>query len=81
MSNYFEMASVLESATAELQNVRNLLAITLEEIFATDSGLIPYHLQFSSVVDAANDKVIKQISIIDEIVDELYKINRENKGV
>lgn len=78
---WFDMADELETSAANLKVVKDLLAVSMDGLFVGDTGLLPYHQQFSAVLDCAFDKVVDQIAIIDEIALCLHEINREVKGV
>ena len=79
--NWFAMADELERSAAGLKTAQDLLAISMDGLFLGDTGLLPYHKQFSAVLDCALEKVMEQIKVIDEVADCLYEINRECKGV
>ena len=67
--NWFAMADDLEKSAAKLKEVKDLLAV-----------LLPYHKQFSAVLDCAFEKVIAQIEVNDNVADCLYEVNREVTG-
>ena len=81
MSNVFEMASSLESVSAELEKARALLVITLEEVFesAEKKYMSKYVQNFEYVIEAALDKIIAQDSVVIEISNILYNLNSEIK--
>lgn len=81
MSNVFEMASSLESVSAELEKARALLVITLEEVFesAEKEYMSNYIRNFEYVIEAALDKIIAQDSVVIEISNILYDLNSEIK--
>ena len=81
MSNIFEMASSLESVSAELEKARALLVITLEEVFesAEKEYMSNYIRNFEYVIEAALDKIIAQDSVVIEISNILYDLNSEIK--
>lgn len=79
--NWFAMADDLEKTATKLKEVKDLLAVSMDGLFVGDTGLLPYHKQFSAVLDCAFEKVIAQIEVIDNVADCLYEVNREVKGV
>ena len=81
MSNVFEMASSLESVSAELEKARALLVITLEEVFesAEKEYMSNYIRNFEYVIEAALDKIIAQDSVVIEISNIIYDLNSEIK--
>ena len=81
MSNVFEMASSLESVSAELEKARALLVITLEEVFesAEKEYMSNYIRNFEYVIEAALDKIISQDSVVIEISNIIYDLNSEIK--
>ena len=78
--NWFAMADDLEKSAAKLKEVKDLLAVSMDGLFVGDTGLLPYHKQFSAVLDCAFEKVIAQIEVIDNVADCLYEVNREVTG-
>ena len=81
MFDVFEMASSLESVSAELEKARALLVITLEEVFesAEKKYMSNYIRNFEYVIEAALDKIIAQDSVVIEISNILYNLNSEIK--
>jgi len=79
--NWFAMADELERSAAGLKAVKDLLAVSMDGLFVGDTGLLPYHKQFSAVLDCAFEKVETQIKVIDDVADCLYEINRECRGM
>lgn len=78
--NWFAMADDLEKSAAKLKEVKDLLAVSMDGLFVGDTGLLPYHKQFSAVLDCAFEKIIAQIEVIDNVADCLYEVNREVTG-
>lgn len=78
--NWFAMADDLEKTAVKLKEVKDLLAVSMDGLFVGDTGLLPYHKQFSAVLDCAFEKVIAQIEVIDNVADCLYEVNREVTG-
>lgn len=79
--DWFAMADELERSATGLKTAKDLLVVSMNGLFLGNTGLLPYHKQFSAVLDCALEKVIEQIKVIDDVADCLYEINREYKGV
>ena len=81
MSECFRMASVLETASIELEKARALLSIALEEVFASGEreGMSEYAQNFEYVIEAALDKIIVQYDIVHDISDTLYQASEIEK--
>ena len=77
----FSMADSLEESAAHLKRVKDLLAISLDGLFVDDNWLLPYHKQFSSVLECAFDVVEGQIETLDKTAACLYEINKNVKTV
>lgn len=84
----FDMASRVEYAAEQSEQIRDLITIVLTEVFdecyaEDDFGLgklLPYEHSFNTVLIAAIDFCNEQKKSLNEVKEQLYKLSRESKG-
>lgn len=69
----FKEANALENVSSKLERVRDLISLTVDEMFTEDIGLYPYYDRYGSILDCALEYTAEQIDTINEIANELYK--------
>ena len=84
----FDMASRVEFAAEQSEQICDLITIVLTEVFDAcysedDCGLgklLPYEYSFNTVLIAAIDFCNEQKKSLNEVKEQLYKLSRESKG-
>lgn len=72
----FKEADALEVVSSKLERVRDMISLTVDEMFTEDIGLYPYYDRYGSILDCALDYTAEQIDAINEISKNLYKKER-----
>ncbi len=79
MFDFFTMADDLEQSGLKLRQAKAMLCVTGDGLFK-DNQLDDFYQQYEAVLDAALDKVMEQIKVVEEVSRVLYDVSKKIKG-